>query len=106
MRKKMKSGKKRIEIGALKPVEKTTDETPANNTNLSQIGFEQSELGGAKQRFKNNISAIKLSNTLISEKREATDEERKSPCKIRRMGRLWHKRSTNIIPLGKTSIEN
>ena len=68
---------KRIESGALKPVEEMTDETPANNTNLSQIGFEQSELGGAKQRFKNNISAIKLSNMLISEKREATDEEKK-----------------------------
>lgn len=96
---------KRIEIGALKPVEKTADETPVNNTNLSQIGFEQSELGGAKQRFKNNISAIKLSNTLISEK-EKQQTKKEKPLQNTSDGAAWHKRSTNIISLGKTSIEN
>ena len=60
----------RIESGELKPVEN-------GNTDLSEIGFDQSELGGAKQRFRNNVEAIKLVNCLYRENRAATAEERK-----------------------------
>lgn len=51
--------------------------TKENNTDLTKIGFEQSELGGAKQRFKNNIEAIKLVNRLVNTQKEATDDEKK-----------------------------
>ncbi len=60
----------RIESGELKPIEN-------GNTDLTEIGFDQSELGGAKQRFKNNVEAIKLVNRLYRENRAATAEERK-----------------------------
>ena len=36
-------------------------------TDLNKIGFEQSELGGAKTRFRNNVEAIKLVNRLYAE---------------------------------------
>lgn len=61
---------RRIESGELKPIEN-------GNTDLTEIGFDQSELGGAKQRFKNNVEAIKLVNRLYRENRAATAEERK-----------------------------
>lgn len=60
----------RIESGELKPIEN-------GNTDLTEIGFDQSELGGAKQRFRNNVEAIKLVNRLYRENRAATAEERK-----------------------------
>ena len=47
-----------------------------SNTDLTQV-LDQSELGGAKTRFKNNVAAIRLVNKLYAEKRNATDEERK-----------------------------
>ena len=47
------------------------------NTNLSEIGFDQSELGGAKARFKSNIEAIETVKKLYRENRDATPEERK-----------------------------
>ena len=67
----------RIESGEITPIEPVGESTKESNTDLTKIGFEQSELGGAKQRFKNNIEAIKLVNRLINSQKEATDEERK-----------------------------
>ena len=67
----------RIESGEITPIEPTDESTKENNTDLTKIGFEQSELGGAKQRFKNNIEAIKLVNRLVNSQKEATDDEKK-----------------------------
>ena len=67
----------RIESGEITPIEPVGESTKESNTDLTKIGFEQSELGGAKQRFKNNIEAIKFVNRLINSQKEATDEERK-----------------------------
>ena len=67
----------RIESGEIKPIEPVGESTKESNTDLTKIGFEQSELGGAKQRFKNNIEAIKLVNRLINSQKEATDDEKK-----------------------------
>ena len=69
--------KSRIESGEIKPIEPIDEPTKESNTDLTKIGFEQSELGGAKQRFKNNIEAIKLVNRLINSKKEATADEKK-----------------------------
>ena len=67
----------RIESGEITPIEPTDEPTKESNTDLTKIGFEQSELGGAKQRFKNNIEAIKLVNRLLNTQKEATDDEKK-----------------------------
>ena len=67
----------RIESGEITPIEPIDEPTKESNTDLTKIGFEQSELGGAKQRFKNNIEAIKLVNRLINSQKEATDDEKK-----------------------------
>ncbi len=67
----------RIESGEITQIESTDESTKESNTDLTKIGFTQSELGGAKQRFKNNIEAIKLVNRLINSKKEATDAEKK-----------------------------
>ena len=67
----------RIASGEIKPIERQSEPTKESNTDLTEIGFEQSELGGAKQRFKNNIEAIKLVNRLINTQKEATDDEKK-----------------------------
>ncbi len=48
----------------------------AENTDLSEV-LDQSELGGAKTRFQNNVAAIKLVNRLYSENRNPTEEEKK-----------------------------
>ena len=66
-----------IESGEITPIEPTDEATKENNTDLTKIGFEQGELGGAKQRFKNNIEAIKLVNKLINSQKEATADEKK-----------------------------
>lgn len=66
-----------IESGEITPIEPTDEATKENNTDLTKIGFEQSELGGAKQRFKNNVEAIKLVNRLVNAQKEATDDEKK-----------------------------
>ena len=47
------------------------------NTDLSAV-LDQSGLGGAKTRFKNNVAAIRLVNKLYAEKRNPTAEERKT----------------------------
>ena len=67
----------RIESGEITPIEPADEATKENNTDLTKIGFEQGELGGAKQRFKNNVEAIKLVNRLINSKKEATADEKK-----------------------------
>ena len=51
------------------------------NTDLNEIGFDQSELGGAKARFKSNIEAIRLLKRLDFEKREPTKGEQKTLAK-------------------------
>ena len=66
-----------IASGEIKPIERQSELTKESNTDLTEIGFTQSELGGAKQRFKNNIEAIKLVNRLINTQKEATDDEKK-----------------------------
>ena len=67
----------RIESGEITPTEPVGEPTKESNTDLTEIGFTQSELGGAKQRFRNNVEAIKLVNRLIISQKEATDEEKK-----------------------------
>ena len=67
----------RIESGEIMPIEPVGESTKESNTDLTKIGFEQSELGGAKQRFKNNIEAIKLVNRLVNSQKEATADEKK-----------------------------
>ena len=67
----------RIESGEITPIEPTDEPTKESNTDLTKIGFEQSELGGAKQRFRNNLEAIKLVNRLVNSQKEATDDEKK-----------------------------
>lgn len=66
-----------IASGEIKPIERQNEPTKESNTDLTEIGFTQSELGGAKQRFKNNIEAIKLVNMLINTQKEATADEKK-----------------------------
>ncbi len=84
----------------------TSEEEQPLNTDLTAIGFDQNELGGAKARFRNNIEAIKLVNRLYKENREATDEERKILSKYVGWGGLakvfdernesWHKEFTEL----------
>ena len=61
-----------------KPSEKPEREEPqeAENTDLNEIGFDQSELGGAKARFQANLEAIRLLNQLYDEDRLPTKSER------------------------------
>ena len=47
------------------------------NTDLSGV-LDQSELGGAKTRFKNNVAAIRLVNRLYAENRNPTAEEQRT----------------------------
>lgn len=46
------------------------------NADLTGI-LNQSELGGAKERYKNNVAAIRLVNKLYAENRDPTDDEKK-----------------------------
>lgn len=62
---------RRIASGELRPIAQPVRE----NTDLNEIGFNQSELGGAKARFRGNINAIKLLKRLDFEKREPTRDE-------------------------------
>ena len=70
-----------IASGEIKPIEQQNEPTKESNTDLTEIGFTQSELGGAKQRFRNNVEAIKLVSRLIISQKEATDEEKKMLAK-------------------------
>lgn len=49
----------------------------SKNTDLTDI-LDQTELGGAKTRFRNNVAAIRLVNRLYAENRNPTTEERKT----------------------------
>ena len=50
----------------------------AENTDLTESGYAQSESGGAKSRFGGNVTAIRLLKTLEAENRLATKEEKKT----------------------------
>ncbi len=62
-----------IESGLMKPIERVEEK---ENTNLDELGFNQNEFGGAKQRYRKNVEAIKLVNQLYQEDREPTDSEK------------------------------
>ena len=49
----------------------------SKNTDLTDV-LDQTELGGAKTRFRNNVAAIRLVNRLFAENRNPTTEERKT----------------------------
>ena len=57
--------------------EAVVEDVYGENTDLNSIGFDQSELGGAKARFKGNLEAIRLLNSLYDEDRLANGAERK-----------------------------
>ena len=52
------------------------DDPSGENTDLTKV-LDQSELGGAKARFKGNFAAIRLVNKLYSENRNPTEAEKK-----------------------------
>ena len=56
-------------------MQEETDLTP-KNTSLDEIGLDQSDLGGAKTKFRNNLEAIRLMERLYVEKREPTNTEK------------------------------
>ena len=60
---------------------KTANQPASENTDLNEIGLDESELGGAKARFKSNIEAIRLLKRLDFEKREPTRDEQKTLAK-------------------------
>ncbi len=68
---------RRIVSGELNSIKQPS----AENTDLNAVGFDQSELGGAKSRFKSNIEAIRLLKRLDFEKREPTRDEQKTLAK-------------------------
>lgn len=75
-----------IQGGVLKPIvqseqPKAAEKPAAENTDLNEIGLDQSELGGAKARFKSNIEAIRLLKRLDIERREPTKDEQKTLAK-------------------------
>ncbi|MCH5165087.1 MAG: DUF3849 domain-containing protein [Clostridiales bacterium] len=51
------------------------------NTDLNAVGFDQSELGGAKARFRGNIEAIRLLKRLELAKRDPTRDEQRTLAK-------------------------
>lgn len=57
--------------------EAVVEDMYGENTDLNSIGFDQSELGGAKARFKGNLEAIRLLYGLYDEDRLANGAERK-----------------------------
>ena len=56
--------------------QETTDRG-AHNTNLTEMGLDISETSGAKSRYKNNVSAIRLVKRLNASGKAASAEERK-----------------------------
>lgn len=57
------------------------EEQKEENTDLDAIGLDQSEFGGAKQRFKNNVKAIRLVKKLYREEKAPTESEKKTLAK-------------------------
>lgn len=66
----------------------TQQEEQVENTDLNAIDFDQSELGGAKARFKGNIEAIRLVKRLYAENRSPSDEEKRVLAKYVGFGGL------------------
>lgn len=60
---------------------KIESQPAVENADLNEIGFDQSELGGAKARFKSNVEAIRLLKRLDFERREPTRAEQKTLAK-------------------------
>jgi N12 class adenine-specific DNA methylase/primase-polymerase (primpol)-like protein len=56
-------------------------EEQEENTDLANV-LDQSELGGAKTRFRNNVEAIKLVNRLYAANRNPTEDEKKVLAKF------------------------
>ena len=87
---------------------KFDDENESQNTDLTQV-LDQSELGGAKTRFRNNVAAIRLANKLSAENRNPTTEERKVLTRFVGWGGLsqafderkedWHKEYAELKSL-------
>lgn len=79
-----------------------------DKTDLNAV-LDQSELGGAKTRFKNNIAAIRLAKFLYARNAMATDEEKKTLAKYVGWGGLaqafdetnkqWQKEYTELKSL-------
>lgn len=67
-----------IDARILKPAEseQAHEENGGENTDLNGV-LDQTELGGAKTRFRNNVAAIKLVNRLYAENRNPTEAEKK-----------------------------
>lgn len=67
-----------IDARILKPAEseQAREENGGENTDLNGV-LDQTELGGAKTRFRNNVAAIKLVNRLYAENRNPTEAEKK-----------------------------
>lgn len=61
----------------LTPKEIEESRAPAAHTDLNEIGFDQTELGGAKSRYRNNVRAIELCKELYARNRVPTPEEKK-----------------------------
>lgn len=57
------------------------EEQKEENTDLYAIGLDQSEFGGAKQRFNNNVEAIRLVKKLYREEKAPTESEKKTLAK-------------------------
>ena len=85
----------------------------SKNTDLTDI-LNQTELGGAKTRFRNNVAAIRLVNRLFAENRNPTTEERKTLSRFVGWGGLsqafdeknpdWQKEYTELK--GLLSVED
>lgn len=67
-----------IDARILKPAEseQANEENGSENTDLNGV-LDQTELGGAKTRFRNNVAAIRLVNRLYAENRNPTETEKK-----------------------------
>ncbi len=79
----------------------TIAENKNANTDLNAVGLDQTELGGAKQRYRNNLEAIRIMNVLSDEDRTPTQDEKKILAKYVGWGGIaqvfdegnaqWHK---------------
>ncbi len=67
-----------IDARILKPAEseQANEENGSENTDLNGV-LDQTELGGAKTRFRNNVAAIRLVSRLYAENRNPTETEKK-----------------------------
>jgi N12 class adenine-specific DNA methylase len=61
----------------LQPQGKENEKPTAVNTDLNELEFDQSELGGAKARFRSNVEAILLVDKLYKQDRNPNLEEKK-----------------------------